>query len=207
MRRVPLPFVLALAGGAAASCVLALARALTRRDPGDLHSGLADLVTGATQGLAIAIGVLLLAGTFALRARDPARPVGLLLVGATVLLAAAIARPICELFLLDRLGDYLAVLDGRRWLGRADTTGAVAFALGLVALGEHTDGVRNLTVPLLVLAIVAHPPLTIADGLASRLGDVPGTSGVWEAALGYGAIQIGFAVIALAALRRAISSP
>jgi len=141
MRRVPLPFRLALAGGAAAACALALARAATRTSPDAMHSGFADLVSAVTQGLAILVGALLLAGTYALRRRDPDRPVGMMLVGGTLILAAAIARPIAEHFLLADLHDYLAVLDGRRWLGRLDTTGAVALAAGIVFLGEHTERV------------------------------------------------------------------
>jgi hypothetical protein len=150
------------------------------------------------------VGALLLAGTLALRRRAPARLVRLLVVGTILLLAAAIARPICERLLFERLPDYLAVLEGRRWLGRLDTTGAVVFAAGLVFLGEHAERVRSLTVPLLGLAIVAHPSLAIADHLTSALGDVPGRSSVWKAAVALGAIQIAFALVALATLEAAL---
>ncbi len=207
MRRVPRPFVLALAGGAALACGLAVARASTRRDPADLHSSLADLVAAASHGLGIAVTALLLAGVVVLRRRDPARPVGMILLGATLMLAAASARPICDHLIFDRLPDYLAVLEGRRWLGRLDVTGAFAFAAGLVFFGEHVERVRNLTVPLLGAAIVAHPPLAIADHLAAALGDVPGRSSVWHAAIGAGAIQLGFAAVVLATLAAALEDP
>jgi hypothetical protein len=204
MRRVPLPFVLALAGGATMTFALALARASTRRDPSDMHSLVADLVTAGSQGLAILVGVLLVVGAVGLRRRDPALPVGVLLVGAALLLAAAIARPIGERLLFERLPDYHAVLEGRRWLGWLDATGAVAFAAGLVFLGEHVERVRSLAVPLFALALVAHPSLAIADYLARALGDVPGRSSVWEAAVGLGAIQLAFAAAALATLAAAL---
>lgn len=201
MRRVPLPFVVAFAGGAVAAVAVAFARASVRRDPRELHSSAAELVEVTSQTLGIVIAGLLLAGTFALRPRQ----IGLLVVGAIALLAAAIARPICEHVVFERLPDYGAVLDARRWLGRVDTTGAVAFAAGLVFLGEHTERVRSLAVPLLGLAIVAHPALTIADDLAARFGDVPGTSSVWKAAIALGAIQLAFAACALAVLAAALA--
>jgi hypothetical protein len=200
MRHVPRSFVLALAGGAAAACALTFARAATRRDPRDLDSFAAAVIDAASYGLAIAVAALLLAGGIALRRREPARPVGLLLAGASLLLAAAVARPVCEWLVLDRLADYQAVLEARRWLGRLDTTGAFTFSLGLVVLGEHAERVRSLTVPLFALAILAHPPLAVADELARWLGDVPGTSSVWKAAAGLAAIQVAFAAAALAAL-------
>lgn len=205
MRRVPRPFVLAFAGGATAAVVLALARASTRRDPATLHSSTAELVELASQGLGIVIAALLLAGVVGLRRREPAPEVGLLVVGAITLLAAAIARPICEHVVFERLPDYLAVLDARRWLGRVDTTGAVAFAAGLVFLGAHTERVRSLAVPVLGLAVVAHPPLAIADGLAARLGDVPGKATVWQTAVGLGAVKLAFAAVALAVLKAALA--
>src|SRR5687767_9442173 len=126
MRHVPRSFVLALAGGAGVACALAFARAATRRDPRDLDSFAAELVGAASYGLAIGVAALLLAGGIALRRREAKRPVGLLLAGAGLLLAAAIARPICEWLVVDRLSDYQAVLEARRWLGRLDTTGAFA---------------------------------------------------------------------------------
>jgi hypothetical protein len=204
MRHVPRSFALALAGGAGAACLLAFARAATRRDPRDLDSFAAVLVAAASHGLAIGIAALLLAGAIALRRRDAARPIGLLLAGASLLLAAAIARPICEWLVLDRQSDYLAVLEGRRWLGRLDTTGAFTFSLGLVVLGEHAERVRSLAVPLFALAILAHPPLAVADEIARWLDDVPGTSSVWWAAVGLGAIQVAFAAAALAAVAAAL---
>jgi hypothetical protein len=204
LRHVPRSFVLALAGGAGAACALAFARAATRRDPRDLDSFAAELVAAASYGLAIGVAALLLAGGIALRRREAARPVGLLLAGASLLLAAAIARPICEWLVLDRLSSYQAVLEGRRWLGRVDTTGAFAFSLGLVVLGEHAERVRNLAVPLFALAILAHPPLAVADEIASWLDDVPGMSSVWKAAAGLAAIQVAFAAAALAAVAAAL---
>ena len=207
MRHVPRSFLLALAGGAGAACALAFARAATRRDPRDLDSLAAELVAGASYSLAIGVAALLLAGGIALGRRDAARPVGLLVAGASLLLAAAIARPVCEWLVLDRLSSYQAILEGRRWLGRLDTTGAFTFSLGLVVLGEHAERVRTLTVPLFALAILAHPPLAVADEIARRLGDVPGTSSVWKAAAGLGALQVAFAAAALAAVAAALPVP
>lgn len=205
MRHVPRSFVLAFAGGGVAAFVIALARASTRSDPATLHSSSADLVAIASQALGIMVAAFLLAGTIGLRRREPRPQLGMLVIGAATLLAAAIARPICEHVVYERLDDYLSILRAQRWLGRADTTGAFAFAAGLVFLGEHTDRVRSLAVPLLGLAVLAHPPLTIAHDLADRLGDVPGKSSVWKAAVGTGVIQLAFAAVALAVLAAALA--
>jgi len=202
-----LPFVVALAGGAAVACVLALLRAWARRRAEVDESTLTVLVTTAGHGLAIAVAALLAAGVVGLRRRDPRTSIGLLLCGAGVMLVAAVARPVCEHFIFERAPDYLTVVSGRRWLGRLDTTGAVAFAAGLIFLGEHVERVRNLTVPLLVLAVVAHPPLGIADRLTTALGDHPGAPTVWKAALVLAAIQVAFAALALAALEATVRTP
>ena len=203
MRHVPRSFVLALAGGAGAACVLAFARAATRRDPRDLDSAAAVVVDAASHALEIAVAALLLAGGVALWRRD-ARRLRMLVAGASVLLAVAIARPVCEWMVLDRLSSYQAVLEWRRWLAAVGATGGFAFALGVVSLGEHDGRVRNLAVPLLVLAVLARPPVEISDAIARWLDDVPGTSSVWKAAIGLGAIQVAHAATALAALAAAV---
>jgi hypothetical protein len=207
--RTPAALRLGLAGGAAAAAVLALLRAWTRRVPVPVTADeplASTLVAIASDVVAFGVAALLAAGALALR-RRPGTRIGLLLFGAGAMLVAAVARPVYEHLIAPDRPDYLSVLSGRRWVGRVDVTGAVAFAAGVITLAEHTPRGRNLAVPLLVLAVLAHPPLAVRDGLTSKLADHAGSSSVWTAGLVLAAIQIGFAAIALSVIDDGLRSP
>jgi hypothetical protein len=197
--------MLALGGGAIAAFVLALARAYYL---GHYTDDLRGPAIGArymlsAHGVAIAAATLLVAGLGDLRRRLPRASSGLLVAGAVGLLAAALARVVYQYWVAPTR-DFAAVLDGYRWLARLDVTAAVAFAAGLTFLGAESPRVRGLTVPLLVLALLSHPPEMISEWLTRTLQDHPGSPHVWTAALVHGALRAGYGVLALFVLREGL---
>ena len=204
--RIPPALLLALGGGAIAAVLLALARAyyLGHFTDDVLGPKIGARYMLSAHGVAIAVATLLVAGLGDLRRRLPRASSGLLVAGAVGLLAAALARVVYQYWVVPTRDDYAAVLDGYRWLARLDVTAAVAFAAGLTFLGAESPRVRGLIVPLLVLAVLSHPPEMITEWLTRTLHDHPGSPHVWTAALVHGGLRAGYGVLALFVLREGL---
>jgi len=200
--RIPPALLLGLGGGALASIAAFALHAHAARhfldDGGDLLIARASLTD---QGLAVAIATLLVAGLADLRRRLPGAQLGLVIAGAIGLLGASLSHLLYAYWILPGKTDLEGVLIGMRWVGRIDVTAAVAFAAGLCFLGAGSHRGRAMTVPLLLLAVVSHPPLMITEWIGRAFHSDFGSDRVWLFA-GFSAVaQVGFAGLALAMLK------